>query len=226
MDIKNNLIKFNQSNTPDNFVAIAVLVNENKLPVHAAILIRHKTINYLHHFPGQEPPVILENFDEEGLYIYKIHDSFNIDDESEIGSFLQYCIRVCSKSEITYSYIADGSGYDNDGRFISNIGLPEFGTCVGFCINTFNNTLIDVDTSLFELDDWDDSDIDERIDDWSQEKVLEKYPQIDWTLYNAFKKRITPLEYLCSSFFKAYPIKKAEINGIKPLVMEDIQSKF
>ena len=150
MDIKNNLIKFNQNILPENFVSIAVRISE-KEPHHAAILIRHKTYNYLHHFPGNEPPIVIENFDEDGWYIYKILDSFYTEDESEIGSFLQHCKRICSNSNITYSYIVDGSHYDSNGVFASNVGLPELGTCVGFCINTLNNGLIDAESSLFAL---------------------------------------------------------------------------
>lgn len=226
MDINKELVRFNQNELPENFVSIAVQIDENKIPCHAAILIRHRTIDYLHHFPGKTPPVVVDNFKEDEWYIYKIHDSFNFEDESEIGSFLHYCQKICSQSRITYSYITDGSYYTKQGEFISKTGLPELGTCVGFCINTFSNTLIDLETSMFELDDWDDSEIITWIDNWSKSEALKKYPDIDWSLYNAFKKRITPLDYICSSFIKTYPIKKAEIDGVKPLVLEDIESKF
>ena len=225
MDINNKLIRFNQNNLPENFVSIAVQIFEKK-PVHAAILIRHNTYNYLHHFPGSVPPIVMENFDEDGWYIYKILDSFNTEDESEIGSFLQYCKRVCLKSNITYSYILDGSHYENNGEFNSNVGLPELGTCVGFCINTLTNALIDVEYSLFELNDWDNSGLTASVDEYSLKQVNKKYPDLDWTLYNAFKKRITPLEYLCSSFFDNYPIRKTDIESIKNLVLNDIQIKF
>jgi len=225
MDIANELIKFNDSQLPENFVSIAVRVEE-KHPHHAAILIRHKTKDYLHHFPGSDPPEVAEKFDGNGWYIYKILDSFNVDDESEIGSFLQHCIRVCNKSDITYSYILDGSSYDSDGNFNSPVGLPELGTCVGFCINTLSSTIIDAETSYLELGDWDDSDLVASVDQFALLQVGNKYPDIDWALYNAFKKRITPLEYLCTSFFKEYPIKKVTIDTIKDEVLEDIRSKY
>lgn len=154
-------------------------------------------------------------FNESGWYIYKILDAFNINDSSEVGAFLQYCRRVCAQSEITYSYIADGSTYNDRGKFISNIGLPEMGTCVGFCINTLTNSIVDIDGSFLNLEDWDDSEIIEWVDKLSQALVTKKYPSLDWTLYNAFKKRVTPLDYLCCAFLNNYPINKNDIEGIK-----------
>lgn len=224
MDISKLLLKFDEEELPENFVSIATRIEEKK-STHAAILIRHKGINYLHHFPGNTNPIVVDNFDENGWYIYKIIDEIG-NDENEVGSFLQYCRRICRTSKITYSYISDGSSYSNRGDFISRIGLPELGTCVGFCVNTLTNTLIDVKESYLELNDWDDSDLIEWVDKWSLIQVEKNYPDLDWTLFNAFKKRITPLEYLCSSFINEFPIRKNKIDEIKHLVEKEIENKF
>jgi len=223
--IEDELIKFNEAKLPENFVSIAVRI-ENGEAGHAAILIRHIKINYLYHFPGGTPPEIIQGFNEEGWYIYKIWEIINCEDENEVGAFLQHCRRVCEKSEITYSYITDGSKHNFQGEFESKSGLPELGTCVSFCLNTLTNSLIDAE-SYFHLDDWDDSELKESVDKWSQDQVKKKYPDLDWTLYNAFKKRITPIEYLCSAFLiDNYPIRKEKIIGVKPDVLEVIKNKF
>ncbi len=47
---------------------------------------------------------------------------------------------------------------------------PELGTCVGFCVNTLNNTILDAE-SYFHIDDWDDSGMVEWVDGWSQREV-------------------------------------------------------
>lgn len=225
MNIEETLIKFNESNLPENFVSIASKIEESAVK-HAAILIRHKNVNYLYHFPGATPPEVIDNFDEEGWYIYKIWEIINSEDENEVGAFLQHCRRVCLNSEITYSYIADGSKHNFKGEFVSNSGLPELGTCVSFCVNTLTDSIID-SNSYFNLDDWDDSELNEKVDAWGQEQVIKKYPDLDWTLYNAFKKRITPLEYLCSSFLtKEYPINKEQVLSIQAEVIRVILSKF
>jgi hypothetical protein len=225
MDIEKHLIRFNDSSLPENFVAIAAKIESQEV-MHAAILIRHNSIDYLHHFPGKIPPIVEENFIENGWGIYKIIDIVNVHDPDEVGSFLQYCRRICKKSNITYSYIADCSSHANDGEFISRIGLPEFGTCVGFCLNTLANTIIDLEGTILHLDDWDDTGLDQWIDDWAVKQAEKKYPDLDWNIYNAFKKRITPLEYLCAGFINEFPIRKAKINELKVPVQDAINQKF
>jgi hypothetical protein len=116
------LVKFNTQSIPTSFVAIACRV-DNKKATHSALLIRLNSINYLHHFPGNTLPEVIENFNEDGWYLYKILDAFKLEDESEIGAVLQHCKRICNQSKITYSYIADGSIYNDKGIFISRLGL-------------------------------------------------------------------------------------------------------
>ena len=224
MDIYNSLSKYNDHALPSNFVSIAVQVSpDNLIPYHAGILIRYQSVDYLHHFPGATPPLVEEDFDKNGWYVYKVLDCFHYDDESEIGAMLQYFRRVCAASQITYSYTSDGSGYDHRGEFNSRVGLPELGTCVGFCLNSLNNAIVDVQTSILFLDDWDNTEFDERIDLWSQNNILRQFPDLDWDLYNSFKKRITPLEYLCVAYHDTYPIKKDSIDSLKEEVLKEIQ---
>ncbi len=219
------LVKFNSSTLPQNFVSLATKVSNKKTPKHAAILIRHQSINYLHHFPGDTRPEIVDDFNEDGWYIYKFFSGIKVDDENEVGSFLQFCKRVCNTSNIAYSFVLDNSSYDNDGNFISASGLPELATCVGFCLNTLSNTIIDGE-SYFNLDEWDATGIDEEFDDWAVGQAQEKYPHLDWTLYNAYKKRVNPLEYLCSAYFDEYPIPKEKITNIRDNVQREILELF
>lgn len=225
MNIEETLIKFNDSALPNNFVSIAVQIFEQEA-THAALLIRHNDINYLHHFPGNDPPLVVDNFNEHGWYIYKVLEIIKVDDANEVGSFLQYCKRICQKSKITYSYISDGSKHNFKGEFESKEGLPEFGTCVSFCVNTLTNFIIDAE-SYFHLDDWDDSELRPKVDAWATEQASLKYPDLDWAKYNAFKKRIKPIDFLCSAFFtNSYPIKKEHIKTIEAQVNGVIQNKF
>lgn len=224
MIISETLFKFNNETLPSNFVSIATKIVDNN-PTHAAILIRYQNRNFLHHFPGNTRPEVIDDFNEDGWYVYKIIDSLS-SSEDEVGSILQYCYRICKNSKITYSYIADGSSHKDDGEFISKIGLPEFGTCVGFCANTLTNAILDIKDSYFNLNDWDNSGLDAFIDKWSIEQATKKYPDLDWSKYNAFKKRIKPIEYLCSAFITDYPINKVDINNIKDDVQKVINNLF
>jgi hypothetical protein len=218
-------VKFNSATLPACFVSIAVRV-ENRVAHHAAILIRYRGVHYLHHYPGSTKPEVVEDFDEDGWYVYKIVEQIDSADETDVAAFLQHCRRVCAKSNITYGYIADGSTYDDRGEFISRIGLPEFGTCVGFCANTLSSVLEDVEEGYFDLDDWDDSEIIPWVDVWGRKEALRKYPNLDWSLYNAFKKRIPPIDYLCSAFLDSYPIKKRAIDRLRPGVQARIEELF
>jgi len=224
LEVEGKLVKYNESQLPNNFVSIAVLLDDNKIPSHAAILIRHNSNDYLYHYPGfRTKPLVEVGVNYANVLIYKILDSFDTEDDSDVGAFLQYCKRVCQQTDITYGYIMDGSSYDNQGRYQTLSGLPEIATCVGFCVNTLTNTIIDVQESFFNLEDWDSNGVDQGIDQWSIDEAERKYNSLDWNKYNAFKKRITPLEYLCSSFCEVYPITKATIIRIQPYIEAELQ---
>lgn len=224
MAVQDQLIKYNESDIPINFVSMAVYLNEDKLPFHAAILVRHLSNDYLFHYPGGEPPKIevLQNVELENILVYKILENFDTEEDGDVGSFLQYCKRVCAESDITYGFIVDNSRYLQDGRYQSLSELPEIASCVGFCLNVLANTILDINDSYFKLDEWDDSGVNQRYDLWAQQEARRKYPSLDWNKYNAFKKRISPLEYLAASFCQEYPITK---DHLVPIISE-IDSKL
>ncbi|KPE51241.1 hypothetical protein [Chryseobacterium indologenes] len=230
LDLENQLVKYNERNLPNTFVSLAVTLGDSNIPEHAVILIRYRTVDYIFHFPGADPPLI-ENITSrvDPVLFYKILDNFDTEDDSDVGAFLRQCQRICNETDITYGFIFDASTYGEDGRYLSLSGLPEIASCVGFCVNVISKYVIDFSSTYFNLDDWDDSGIEGRIaffDQWAQEEVIKKYPSVDWSLYNAFKKRITPLEYLCSGFCSVYPITKQTIENIKPYVEREIARKL
>lgn len=223
MDIQKDLQVFNKHSLPDNFVAVLAFI-KNKNAYHAGILIRYDKKDYLHHYTGSNTELI-EGFDIDGICAYKILN-FIGGNKSEVEPILWWCKKICEKSNITYSFLFDDSSYDEQGEFISKSGLPEFGTCVGFCVNTLNSIILDLNSSYLALDDWDMYSINHPYNDRFDKAAREKYPEINWELYNAFKKRITPLEYICSGFFSFHPIRKSQIVEIEKAVQEDIITKF
>ncbi|MGC6532077.1 MAG: hypothetical protein ACON34_03655 [Flavobacteriales bacterium] len=225
MDISTGLKKFNCEELPENFVSVAVQLDSSRTPFHSGIIIRLKRVEYLHHFDGN-PPEVKPLSEGSEWYVYKMISEISTDDPEEVGAFLQFCKNICAKSRISYSFIADCSSYNNRGEFITRLGLPELGTCVGFCVNTLANTLIDVDSLYFNLDDWDDSGLDDFVASWYDKQVAGEYPDLDWNLYNAFRKRISPMEYLCSGFLSDYPISKSAVDDIKEDVQNGIEALF
>ena len=212
---------------PDSFVALIVGVQSNKVPGHAGILIRLKGINYFHHFRFRGRPEVIDNFNPKHWLVYKIINLIKVDDESEVESFLSHCKRVCEKSKIVYSCTFDGSHYNAEGEFDSASGLPELGTCVGFCLNTIALYAIDHDSYL-QLEDWDEHSVSGAIalDNYGQTQTFVKHPYIDQGLYNAYHKRISPTDYLCAAFFDKYPVRKEQIEEIAMDVLKVIDEKF
>lgn len=222
MNIKKHLIKFNDSALPESFVSLAVKVDENHEPVHAAILIRYKNINHLHHYSFTA--ILQESFTTDKWYVYKILDIIKVDDHREVGAFLQYCKRISGKSDMTYGFVSDGSAYSESGDFESRVGLPEIGTCVSYCLNTLTKLFYDMGSYL-HLEDWDASTVSEEhpLYNLAKQQTFSRFPELVHSgVYNAFRKRVTPLEYLCSSFFNEYPIKKEQIDSIKESVEKRI----
>ena len=216
------LIRFNSSQLPNNFVALAAMVVEGTC-THAGILIRHQGANYLCHYPGSELPEVVSLVSEDPIYVYKIWKGIRTNEESEAGSFLQHCRRVCSRSDITYSFVLDRSNYDLEGFFVANDGLPELGTCVGFCVKVLTSYLVHAD-SYFFLDDWDETEIPVYYGAMYDQRVIQRFPEIDWDTYATFRKRITPLEYLSSAFLDGHPISKVAIEGIRSEVVRYISN--
>jgi hypothetical protein len=222
---KEELVKFNENVLPNNFVSIAAKIVKNKA-THAALLIRYQNVNYLYHYPGNSKPTVIKNFNEAGWYIYKIWENVKVDNESEVGSFLSHCFRVCEKSNITYSFTLDNSIYDHDGTHQTNTELPELGTCVGFCVNTLNNHIYTTEEGYFKIDEWDDYGIPENQKMTILEDLTNNHPDINWAEYDAYNKRISPLEFLSSSFYNKYPITKQQIAEIQDEVQAIINEKF
>ncbi|MGV3504665.1 MAG: hypothetical protein ACO1O1_13240 [Adhaeribacter sp.] len=223
-DSYSRLIRFNEEPLPENFVAIACSIGENNIPSHAAILIRHQKRNYLHHYPGVQPPLVEDDFRMTNpVYLYKMLELFE-NDEDQIGAVLEYCRFICEKSDITYSLVMDGSKYDHKGDFKGASGLPELGSCVGFCVSTLMSIIQDCD-SYFVLNDWPPSTVNGHpYDGFGIRAAKARFPQLDWEKYDLFKRRITPLEYLCSGFIEDYPILKKEIDAISSRVMNQVDA--
>lgn len=218
MSLTDQLIKYNDSEFPENFVALTVNISDGEAK-HSGLLIRYKGIDHLCHFPGNSLPEIVpvSNVD---VYVYRVWDLVSIDDFDEVGAFLSHCKYVCGQSNIIYGYINDGSSYDYRGAYLNRTELPEIGTCVGFCLNILNyHVLTSGEEYLyFHIDDWHDNNEWFEHDGFAHRQIADRFPNVDMELYNRFKKRITPLQYLCSAYLYNYSIRRADVDSIAPQV--------
>jgi hypothetical protein len=212
VSLTDSLVRYNDKRLPENFVALAVSVNDGEAK-HSGLLIRYKGSDHLCHFPAVSPPEIAD-VPNNDLYVYRIWDMIAPADSDEVGAFLSHCKYVCENCNITYGYVHDGSGYNERGNYQNSTDLPELGTCVGFCLNILNYQIFlqNQGALYFQIDDWEAGRF--GYDWWCEPQIIEKFPDLDLELYTRFKKRITPLQYLCSSAFNDYPIRRETVDEI------------
>lgn len=213
----------NESTETEDFVSIAANYHKGDV-MHAAIIIRYKNINYLHHYPGYEDPVVKENAPSESWGVFSILRS--IETEDEVGAVLAWCRRICAQSNIKYEFTLNNSYYNQDGNYVEKEGLPETGTCVGFCLSTLNTILPEANRHYIELTDWDYFDGDTILSKVGRTRLALQYPRLDWNTLSLFRKRMTPLEYFCTSFITKYPIRKTQLSKITSKVNAQIIAKF
>jgi hypothetical protein len=108
----------------------------------------------------------------------------------------------------------------------SNSGLPEYSTCVGFCINVITGYLYDHD-KYFEVTDWDNIPDEHPSFRRYFEKALQETPNLDIDLYKSHHRRIRPDEYIAAAYFDTskIPIRKQTIDSIIGNVGSVISSK-
>lgn len=214
--IDENLIKSDSGNLPANFVAVAVLINDTNIAQHSGLIIGVDGVYYLFHYTGTE--ILFDDIIKNEWYYHK-ELSIIPSDLSE--HFLSHCELIKRDSNIEYGFIFGGSYYIN-GIYFSESGLPEFSTCVGFCINAITGYLFDI-IQYFEINDWDSIPVDSspRFNHFFQE-ALKKYTDLDIEKYKTHHKRIRPDEYTASAYFgeSFLPIRKQAIDSI----IEDVRN--
>lgn len=224
-ELRNNIdINIYRKELPNNFFAFGVYLKDG-VAKHAVILIRVDDIDYMCHFPGNRKPELItinentisKSFDS---LVYHITNIIDYSDPSMLYSTLAVLQRICMHSDMKYSFIHDGSTYRiEDGAFNSKHGLPEFGSCVGFCLNAINTLIsssLPVDGYFVKLEDWPIFEADEytiEIDNWARDGAIKNFPQLDKKSYETYHKRITPLEFLCMSYIgiNQVPISKLDL---------------
>lgn len=189
---------------PANLVGAAVLVYQDRV-THAGIFIRYNGTNKIFHFNGQD--IELEDVYEGELYFYKQLAFIN---PALAPSFLSHCEIVKENANPRYGYFYTGSMYDGAGKFLSPGEMPEYMTCVGFCLNFLKFFMGGAE--FFYFRDWTSKDLgkDEKFVEWFIDKHVKPfYPDIDIRLFNEGIRRIYPIEYITGAFSDALPVLKS-----------------
>jgi hypothetical protein len=188
----------NEEDISENFVAIGNLINEDKEPYHAALIIKYNSNLLQYHYTGSEIELSDVNFD----YFHKKTKTIHKD---EIPAFIAYCNSIMKNANPIYGYFYSGEYYDNKGVHFSKKAIGERMTCVGFCLNVLKGFL---EKDYLNYIDWDSS-------THSNEYLL-KYAEkhnLNVDDIQESHRRISPIEMLTSGFFYNIPISKIEIDG-------------
>lgn len=187
---------------------------------HAGIVVTYNGTKRIIHF---NPPNIL--FDEIDCYTLFFKELKFIEPEL-IPSFLAHCEMLEKTVKPKYFYFYANSKYDEKGSFVSDGDLPEYMTCVGFCLNVIRHFLIDAE--FIEYTDWDIT----TLEDVPEEYIIRKinqifllYPDIDKNEIMSNIRRILPIDYLSAAFIKVV-VRKEQVDKIKPRLTTTIKERL
>jgi hypothetical protein len=206
--INKQLFDKNTLELPDNLAAAVVLIDDKNKIAHSGIVIRYNGESKLLHF--NPPFVLLENLTKYPLYYYK---ELSFIDPELIPTFLAHCEIIQYSAKPEYFYFYANSVYDTNGDFISEKNMPEYMSCVGFCLNVLEFFL--ADESFFEYSDWDGTTLNKG--DGYIEHYIEEFTK------NI--RRIYPIEYLSGAFL-THPVKKEKVNKLVPKLRSIIQTRM
>lgn len=226
-NIKSELIKINNCDLNNDFVAISSEISDEGSCYHSGLIICYQGELFYFHYTGKE--VLLENIsfpvEEKEIFIKKL----NCIHELEVEAFLGHCEKLLQQVSPVYGFIFNNSYYDSNSKqsYLVNAS-HDITTCVGFCIKVIRGALFNNDEYL-NLSDWGIETvqgIDTRLINYFNNSIVNYCSQHNLTPEQLIAidelKRITPVELICSAFFTILPIHKQSIDLIIERVINDI----
>lgn len=205
-ELKNTISK---EETEEQFVAIGCWVDKDGYPFHSLIIIKYLGKIYQLHYYGS---IIIE----EQIKDYTFHKITYTINKVLVPSFIAMCKNVQKTASPNYGFFYSGEYYDIDGVHFSEKNIGEVMTCSGFCINVLKGFL---EKDYIKYEEW-------KSNSHSVENYLEKYSEqnnIDIENIEQSHRRISPMELLCSAFFKDVPIQKVQIDSMIPTVQDILE---
>ena len=212
------ILRCDAQDLPDNIMGAAILFENNKIP-HAGIFIRYNGDSKLFHFDGTK--VLLENVKEEDIYFFKELPYLK---PALAPSFMTHCQVVLKEAKPVFGYFYIGGLYDDEGKFQNPGDMPEYMTCVGFCLNFLKYFTDGID--LFEIEDRKSMDIkkkDEYVNDFI-EKVKQQNPDINIEDFKQGIRRVWPKEYFTGAFSENLPVRKVFVDENLTQIETELQS--
>lgn len=216
--IEQDIISCVADDLPENMIGAAIVSNVDGSQ-HAAIFIRYNGDSQMFHFTGTN--VMIE--DVLSLDEVYYHKRLDFIDPILLPAFLAQCELILEKAQPKFGYFYEGALYNEAGEFLSPSTLPEYMTCVGFCLNVIKGFLSDQD--YFNYGEWDVKTLDETYAEKFLEKVKLDHPSINIDDFKANLRRILPIEYLSGAFSDNLPVSKGFIDSIVIDVQNVLESK-
>ncbi len=214
--IKQDLLRFDDHDIDDEFLGIAVILNEHGSAKHSGLVLCYEGEKLLFHFTGR---VLLENVTGDVTEIY--YKKLELFPHSYLSYIRAYFDILLTTVDPLYGFVFTDSFYNDSGKYVSDIeDFPDFCTCVGFCINVIRGLFLKHTTRYIETDDWNNESLEKVKEIFIQHvdtylELISKYkPEKIAEIKSATYKRIYPIELLLSGFFakpKKLPVRKVDI---------------
>lgn len=206
---------------PDNDF-VGILFHGNLEQSHAGLVISFDEHLYVFHYDATD--VILQELSPvKYSFIVKLLPIIRKD---EVEAFLAHCKRISKTAKPKYGFFYAGSFYNEEGKYFSELGIEEYMTCVGFCINVVQG-FIEEDYILYR--EWTEdtkANADSYFERFVEQANAGRDDKINEELYRKNLRRITPAEYTTSGFYTSLPISKSDVDTIVELVKECLKQKL
>lgn|SRR5574343_41037 len=201
----------------NSFVGIATnfgYENDQLIGGHSAIIIRYNLETYTFHFTGRD--VILQKLEDDVFNKNFKYYHGNLDvvakGESEVAAFLARCRFLLKKAQPKFGFIFDESMYNAEtAELLIEKDVPDFCTCVGFCLRVINGVLKIKNTpDYLDISSWELIDVEHPEYIQNIKYMLEQNPEIKIDNIRPFHKRIMPSEFVVTTLFEltSWPISR------------------
>jgi hypothetical protein len=219
-----NLIRCDSDDLPDHLLGVAIRINPERNQQHSGIFIRYDRKNYIFHFTGEGEKVFLSDPIDNDWCFFKTLKNVKF----FIPSVYAHFRRIRRKSNPDYFYFYGGGKFDLNGDYQDDNGLPNYMTCVGFCLAALKHSLRGIDFVRFE--DWPSGIIEGKeegyIKKFFEREIAPNYSDITLEKFSQNVRRITPLDYVTAGFAGTIPVPKAFIDAQKITVKTEIRERI
>jgi hypothetical protein len=217
----NDLIRCDSDDLPENLLGVAIRINnpERNRP-HSGIFIRYNSQSYIFHFTGDGQKIYLTPVIDNDWFFFKTLTNIKY----FIPSIFAHFRRIRLKSKPEYFFFYGGGLFDSNGNYQDYEGMPNYMTCVGFCLAALKSNMRNTD--LLQFKDWPSGIIvgksNNYVEGFYNKYIAPNYSGVTLEQFSKNVRRITPLEYVTAAFSEFFPAEKSFVDSHKSIVKEKI----